>query len=41
MDSEYYKLFTFLSLDMEILTSWSNQVHPEAQPKGEHATEGS
>jgi hypothetical protein len=25
------KLFTFLSVDMEILTPWSSQVHPEAK----------
>ena len=36
----YYKLFTFLSVDMEILTPGSSQVHPEAQPKGVQATEG-
>jgi hypothetical protein len=36
----YYKLFMFLSLDMEIWKPWSSQVHPEAQPKGVHATEG-
>ena len=24
----HYKLFTFLSVDMEILTPWSGQVHP-------------
>ena len=35
-----YKLFTFLSVDMEILTPWSSQVYPEAQPKGVQATEG-
>jgi hypothetical protein len=35
-----YKLFTFLSVDMEILTPWSSQVHPEAQLKGVQATEG-
>ena len=31
----------FLSVDMEILTPRSNQVHPEVQLKGEQATEGS
>jgi hypothetical protein len=36
----YYKLFTFLSVDMEILTPWSSQVHPEVQPKCVQATEG-
>ena len=36
----YYKLITFLSVDMEILTPWSSQVHTEAQPKGVQATEG-
>ena len=36
----YCKLFTFLSIDMEILTLWSSQVHPEAQAKGVQATEG-
>ena len=36
----YYKLFTFLSVDIEILTPWSSQVHPEAQRKGVQATEG-
>ena len=36
----FYKLFTFLSVDMEILTPWTSQVHPEAQPKGVQATEG-
>ena len=30
----------FLSVDMEISSPWSNQVHPEAQPKGVQATEG-
>jgi hypothetical protein len=30
----YYKLFTFISVDMEIWTPWSRQVHPVAQPKG-------
>ena len=35
-----YMLFTFLSVDMEILTLWSSQVHPEAQPKGVQATGG-
>jgi len=35
----YYKLFTFLSVDMEILTPWNSQVHPEAQLKGVPATE--
>jgi hypothetical protein len=25
---------------MEILTPWSSQVHPEAQPNGVQATEG-
>jgi hypothetical protein len=35
-----YKLFTFLSVDMEILTPWRSQVHPEAQPKGVQATQG-
>ena len=39
-DRHYYKLFTFLSVDMEILTPWSSQVHPEVQPKGVQATEG-
>jgi hypothetical protein len=28
----YYKLSTFLSVDIEILTPWSSQVHHEAQP---------
>jgi hypothetical protein len=37
---DYYKLFTFLSLDMEILAHWSSQVYPEAQPKGVQATKG-
>jgi hypothetical protein len=32
--SAHYKLFTFLSVDMAILTPWSSQVHPEAQAKG-------
>jgi hypothetical protein len=36
----YYKLFTFLSVDMEILTPGSSQVHPEVQPKCVQATEG-
>jgi hypothetical protein len=36
----YYKLSAFLSVDMEILSPWSSQVHPEAQPKGVQATEG-
>ena len=27
-----YKLFTLLSVDMEILTPRSSKVHPEAQP---------
>jgi hypothetical protein len=36
----YYKLFMFQSLDMEIWKPWSSQVHPEAQPKGVHATDG-
>ena len=36
----YYKLFTFLSVDMENLTPWSSQVHPEAQPKGVQANKG-
>jgi len=30
----YYKLFMFISVDMEILTPRSGQVHPEAQLKG-------
>jgi hypothetical protein len=38
--STSYKLSTFLSVDMEILTLWSSQVHPEAQPKCVQATEG-
>jgi hypothetical protein len=38
--SYYYKLFTFISVDMEILTPRSSQEHPEAQPKGVQATEG-
>jgi hypothetical protein len=37
--SKQYKLFTFLSVDMEILTPWNSQVHNEKQPKGVHATE--
>ena len=36
----YYKLFTFLSVDMEILTPWSSQVHLEVQPKYVQGTEG-
>ena len=36
----YYKLFMFISVDMEILTPRSGQVYPEAQPKGVQATEG-
>ena len=36
----YYKIFTFLSIDMEILTPWSSQIHPEVQPKCVQATEG-
>jgi hypothetical protein len=39
-DTILYKLFTFLTVDMEILTPWSCQVHPEVQPKGVQATEG-
>jgi hypothetical protein len=38
--SAHYKLFTFLSLDMAILTPWSSQVHPDAQPQGVQSTEG-
>ena len=34
-----YKLFTFLSVDMKILTPRSSQVHPELQPKGVQAIE--
>ena len=37
---KYYKLFTFLSIDTEILTPWSSQVHPEAKPEDVQATEG-
>jgi hypothetical protein len=33
----YYKLFTFQSVYLEILTPWSSQVHPEAQSKGVQA----
>ena len=29
-----YKLFKFLSVDMEILIPWSSQVHPEARATG-------
>jgi len=29
----HYKLVTFLSVDMEILTPWGSQVQPDAQPK--------
>ena len=36
----HYKLFTFLSVDMEIITPWSSQVHHEAQPNGAQDTEG-
>ena len=36
----YYKLFTILSVDIEILTPRSSQVHPDAQPKGVQATGG-
>ena len=31
--SQYYKLYTFLSVDVEILTPWSSQVH-RVLPKG-------
>jgi hypothetical protein len=34
-----YKLFTFLSVAMEIWTPWSSQVHLEAQLKVVHATD--
>ena len=37
--SKQYKLFTLLSVDMEILTPWNSQVQPEKQPKGVQATE--
>jgi hypothetical protein len=39
MIDQAYKLFALISLDMEILTPWSSQVHPGAQPNGVHATE--
>jgi hypothetical protein len=40
MLEEYYKVFMFLSVDMEIVAPWSSQVHPEAQPNDVQATEG-